>query len=91
MRKHNITPATIQKAIEQLISESNEEYLTKEPVKDIPVVKETSTIEDIESIITDLTRQMQKAAVELDFELAANLRDQIKELNDQLHDEPIPY
>ncbi len=89
--EHNITPATIQKAIEQLISESNEEYLTKEPAKDIPVVKETSTIEDIESIITDLTRQMQKAAVDLDFELAANLRDKIKELNEQLSDEPIPY
>lgn len=89
--ENNITPATIQKAIEQLISESNEEYLTKEPVKDIPVVKETSTIEDIESIITDLTRQMQKAAVDLDFELAANLRDQIKELNEQLPDEQIPY
>lgn len=89
--ENNITPATIQKAIEQLISESNEEYLTKEPVKDIPVVKETSTIEDIESIITDLTRQMQKAAVDLDFELAANLRDQIKELNEQLIGEPIPY
>ncbi len=89
--EHNITPATIQKAIEQLISESNEEYLTKEPAKDIPVIKETSTIEDIESIITDLTRQMQKAAVDLDFELAANLRDRIKELNEQLPDEPIPY
>ncbi len=89
--EHNITPATIQKAIEQLISESNEEYLTKKPAKDIPVVKETSTIEDIESIITDLTRQMQKAAVDLDFELAANLRDKIKELNEQLPDEPIPY
>ncbi len=89
--ENNITPVTIQKAIEQLISESNEEYLTKEPAKDIPVVKETSTIEDIESVITDLTRQMQKAAVELDFELAANLRDQIKELNEQLPDESIPY
>ncbi len=89
--EHNITPVTIQKAIEQLISESNEEYLTKEPAKDIPVVKETSTIEDIESTITDLTRQMQKAAIDLDFELAANLRDQIKELNEKLPDEPIPY
>lgn len=89
--EHNITPATIEKAIEQLISETNEEYLTKEPAKDIPVVKETSTIKDIESTITDLTRQMQKAAVDLDYELAANLRDKIKELNEQLPDEPIPY
>ncbi len=89
--ENNITPATIQKAIEQLISETNEEYLTKEPKKDIPVIKETSTIQDIESVITDLTRQMHKAAVELDFELAATLRDQIKELKEQVPDEEIPY
>ena len=89
--ENNITPATIQKAIEQLISETNEEYLTKEPKKDVPVIKETSTIEDIESIMTDLTRQMQKAAVELDFELAATLRDQIKELKEQMTEDEIPY
>ena len=89
--ENNITPATIQKAIEQLISETNEEYLTKEPKKDIPVIKETSTIQDIESVITDLTRQMQKAAVELDFELAATLRDQITELKEKKQDEEIPY
>ena len=89
--ENNITPATIQKAIEQLISETNEEYLTKEPKKEIPVIKEHTTIEDIESIITDLTRQMQKAAVELDFELAATLRDQIAELKQQMPEEPIPY
>ncbi len=89
--ENNITPATIQKAIEQLISETNEEYLTKEPKKEIPVIKEHTAIEDIESIVTDLTRQMQKAAVELDFELAATLRDQIAELKQQMPEEPIPY
>ncbi len=81
--ENNITPATIQKAIEQLISESTEEYLTEEPDEPIPVVKETSTIEDIETIIDDLTRQMHKAAIDLDFELAAKLRDQIKELKEK--------
>ena len=90
-KENNITPSTIQKAIEQLISETNEEYLTKEPAEEIPVIKEPSTVEDIESIITDLTKQMQKAAVALDFELAARLRDQITELNEQLSDEPMPY
>ncbi len=77
---NDITPATIQKAIQQLISESTEEYLTEEPDDPIPMVKETSAIEDIETIIDDLTRQMHKAAIDLDFELAAKLRDQIKEL-----------
>ena len=81
--ENNITPATIQKAIEQLISESTEEYLTEEPDEPVPMVKETSTIEDIETIIDDLTRQMHKAAIDLDFELAAKLRDQIKELKEK--------
>lgn len=81
--ENNITPATIQKAIEQLISESTEEYLTKEPDDPIPIVKETSTIEDIDSIIDDLTRKMHKAAIGLEFELAANLRDQISELKEK--------
>lgn len=81
--ENNITPATIQKAIEQLISESTEEYLTKEPDDPIPIVKETSTIEDIDSIIDDLTRKMHKAAIDLEFELAANLRDQISELKEK--------
>ena len=81
--ENNITPVTIQKAIEQLISESTEEYLTEEPDEPVPMVKETSTIEDIETIIDDLTRQMHKAAIDLDFELAAKLRDQIKELKEK--------
>lgn len=80
--EHNITPATIQKAIEQLIAESTEEYVTKKKEDPKPVVK-VSTIEEMDSIVVDLTRQMQKAAVDLDFELAASLRDQISELKER--------
>lgn len=82
--ENNITPATIQKAIEQLISESTAEYKTKQPEKSVPVIEEDATIEDIETTIVDLTRQMRKAAVELDFEEAAALRDRILELKAQL-------
>lgn len=83
--EHNITPATIQKAIEQLIAESTEEYVTKKKDDPKPVIK-VSTIEEVDSIVVDLTRQMQKAAVELDFELAATLRDQISELKDRVQE-----
>ena len=79
---NNITPATIQKAIQDLIAESQTKYKTKKADK--PVV----TLEDIEpqnidAIITDLTRQMRKAALELDYEEAAALRDRIAELKEQ--------
>ncbi len=79
--ENNITPATIQKAIEQLISESTEEYITNKPedVEPVPVVEETNK-EDIIATIDKLTRQMHKAAIDLEFELAASLRDQITEL-----------
>jgi excinuclease ABC subunit B len=83
---NNITPATIQKAIEQLISESTEEYVTKKSEKTektVSIIEKVTGIEDIETIIVDLTRQMNKASVELDFELAATLRDQISELKEQ--------
>ena len=88
-KENDITPATIQKAIEMLIAESSEEYVTEKSEPDIPEIIEESSIEEIDTIIVDLTRQMQKAAVELDFELAATLRDQISELNEKLNNPEI--
>ncbi len=79
---HNITPATIEKAIQELIAESETTYQTK-AAEQPPAVIEDMEPQDIEAIITDLTRQMRKAALELDFELAASLRDQISELKEQ--------
>ncbi len=79
---HNITPATIEKAIQELIAESNTTYQTKES-EEPPAVIEDMDPQDIEAIITDLTRQMRKAALELDYEEAAALRDRIAELKEQ--------
>ena len=79
---NDITPATIEKAIQELITESEDTYKTKEPDKPVVPV-ESITPEDIDVLITDLTRQMRKAALELDYEEAAALRDRIAELKDQ--------
>ena len=79
---NNITPATIQKAIQELISESSDEYKTKKSDKPT-ILPETIEPQDVEAIITDLTRQMRKAALELDYEEAAALRDQIAELKER--------
>ncbi len=79
---NNITPATIEKAIQELIAESSDEYKTEK--SDEPsIVPETIEPQDIEATITDLTRQMRKAALDLDYEEAAALRDQIAELKEQ--------
>ena len=79
---NNITPATIQKAIQELIAESETEYDTKKPEQP-PAVIEDMEPQDIEAMITDLTRQMRKAALDLDYEEAAALRDRIAELKEQ--------
>ncbi len=79
---NDITPATIEKAIQELIAESTDEYKTKKSDKPA-IVPETVEPQDIEAIITDLTRRMRKAALDLDYEEAAALRDQIAELKGQ--------
>ena len=79
---NDITPATIEKAIQDLIAESTDAYKTKKSDKPV-IVSETVEPQDIEAMITDLTRQMRKAALDLDYEEAAALRDQIAELKAQ--------
>ena len=79
---NNITPATIEKAIQDLIAESTDAYKTKKSGKPA-IISETVEPQDIEAIITDLTRRMRKAALDLDYEEAATLRDQIAELKEQ--------
>ena len=84
---NNITPATIQKAIQELIAESETEYDTKQSQQP-PAVVEDMEPQDIEAIITDLTRQMRKAALDLDYEEAAALRDRIADLKEQSASQP---
>ena len=79
---NDITPATIEKAIQELIAESETEYKTKESDKPVVAIEDIEP-QDIEAMITDLTRQMRKAALELDYEEAAALRDRIVELKEQ--------
>ena len=79
---NNITPATIEKAIQELIAESENQYDTRKSEQP-PAVIEDMEPQDIEAVITDLTRQMRKAALDLDYEEAAALRDRIAELKEQ--------
>jgi len=78
-KKHNITPKSIEKDLRERLIEKVEELqelLGKEDlrVEDIPVREREKMIKNLES-------QMKQAAELLDFETAARLRDQIKELS----------
>ena len=84
---NDITPATIQKAIQELIAESETVYEPKASAQ-LPAVVEDMEPQDIEAIVTDLTRQMRKAALDLDYEEAAALRDRIAELKEQSASKP---
>lgn len=75
--KHNIIPTTINKSVRKriqntFVAEENESY-------DANKVTEFSK-DEIEVIIENLNTEMLKAAEELDFERAATLRDQIRNL-----------
>ena len=80
---HGITPATIDKEIRDLISELAAE--DEEPVDSLGIeISEATSEEDIHALIADLTKQMQEAAANLEFEKAATLRDGIEELRREL-------
>ena len=71
--KHDITPTTIRKNIAEMIQ------VTK-TAKEEEI--EEFNREDIDEILINLESQMYKAAEELDFERAANIRDQIKSMKE---------
>jgi excinuclease ABC subunit B len=81
--EHGITPQTIKKAVRELIS------ISKKADKgnyDFKKDAESMDRKELEKLISTLTKKMNTAAVELNFERAAELRDQIFELKKQLLD-----
>lgn len=80
---HGITPTTIQKKVRDLISISKKaEKKLKEMEKDI----ESMSRQELEELVKTVTKQMHTAAAELNFELAAELRDKMVELKKQLQE-----
>ncbi|MEX0919946.1 MAG: helicase-related protein, partial [Candidatus Saccharimonadales bacterium] len=72
-KKHNITPASIERAIEDRMRSEEETKKPKVDVKKIPKGEE-------QHVAKDLTAQMELAAANLRFEEAAELRDLIEEI-----------
>ena len=79
--KHGITPKTIHKSVRDLISiskkvSSEEMKLEKDP--------ESMSEKELQAAIKDINKKMKKAAAELNFEVAAELRDQLIEFKKKL-------
>ena len=79
MGTYNITPRSISKALRERLIEKVEELEEEKG-------RQTLTVDDIPSevkkdMLKNLEEQMREAAAMLDFETAAKIRDQIKELS----------
>lgn len=81
--EHGITPKTIQKAVRDLISISQEIAKTESKLEKDP---ESMSKDELEKLIAKVQKQMKAAAADLNFEMAAELRDQMVELKKALDD-----
>ena len=82
-KEHGITPTTIKKAVRELIAvskaiESTQATLDKDP--------ESMSEQELQDVVKKTEKAMRKAAAELDFETAAELRDKLIELKKYLAD-----
>lgn len=74
-KEHNITPKTIIKEIREVISNNT---------KEVDVTPTKLSKKDKEKMIIKMEQEMKKAAKDLDFELAMQLRDAIFELKEEI-------
>ena len=81
--EHGITPQTIKKAVRDLISISKEVAKEEKQLEKDP---ESMSRAELEKLIGEVQKQMKKAASELDFETAAQLRDQMISLRKYLQE-----
>lgn len=79
--EHGITPTTIKKAVRDLISISK--VIAKEETR-FEKDPESMDRKELEKLIGEVQKNMQKAAAELNFEAAAELRDKMIELKKTL-------
>ncbi|WP_299430431.1 excinuclease ABC subunit UvrB [uncultured Meiothermus sp.] len=80
--EHGITPATIQKSVRKLVKPEDYEAEAAEIVLDDPAV--------LQSLLEQLETEMWAASEALDFEKAASLRDQMRNLEARIKGLPEP-
>lgn len=81
--KHGITPTSIQKKVRDLISISKK---VEQNINDVEKDIESMSKQELNKLVKKITKQMHTAAAELNFELAAELRDKMIEVKKHLLD-----
>lgn len=81
--EHGITPQTIKKAVRDLISISK--VIAKEEIQ-FEKDPESMNRKELTKLIADVQKKMQRAAADLNFEAAAELRDKMIELKQKLNE-----
>ena len=81
--EHGITPQTIKKSVRDLISISKKVAAEEMKLEKDP---ESMSAAELEKLIKKLEKQMKKAAAELNFEAAVELRDKLIELKKHLNE-----
>ena len=81
--EHGIVPKTIQKSVRELIAISK-----KVAAEELNFAKDPESMnqKELEKLIADIQKKMQKAATDLNFEAAAEYRDQMIKLKNMLRD-----
>ena len=82
-KEHHITPQTVKKAVRDLISISKSVAETEEKLEKDP---ESMSRKELEKLIKEVEKKMRKAAADLNFEVAAGLRDKMVELKKNLEE-----
>ena len=78
-KKHGITPESVVRAVQKSLHERGKGTSEGEKVNQ-SMVAEDEMIYNAVEVIREMEEEMQKASARLEFEKAAHLRDQIKEL-----------
>jgi excinuclease ABC subunit B len=81
--EHGITPTTIQKKVRELIRISKKADADYYKMEKDP---ESMSKKELEAVAKKITKDMHTAAAELNFELAAELRDRLLEIKKQMND-----
>ena len=83
-KKHNIIPKTIKKPVENNLLQLVSSYRNLEDIVAEEMVEMNLSVSDIPKLIKKLEKDMHSAAKVLDFERAAEIRNQLKKLREMV-------
>jgi len=81
-KKYNITPVGIEKAITHVFEQVSESPSAEDKVSE--TISKYHSLNNIDEIISNLEKEMENAARELEFEKAAELRDRIRDIKKKI-------